>query len=334
MGGMFGLEKPTCIEQPQAHFLQEPCLKLFNGRSGINVLCQLIRPKKVWLPAYLCHSMIDAVPKNMTIDFYAVDMTLRVAEYEWISRVKRGDLVLFIDYFGFDLHAKVMQAVKERKAWILQDAAQALLSTFARPYADFILFSPKKTLGIVDGGILQSQCSEDFSSVKLNTAPVEAIRAFYDAFRMRTNFDQTGAGDWYSQYKTAESITPIGNFQMTPISEALLRYGFDYTQIAQRRKNNYQCLLDEIANKGLLPFLPEDVAPLGFPISCTNREQLNRKLYAENIFCPIHWPPAKIVPKTFKQAHKLNHKILTLLCDQRYTASQVYRVASIVKGGA
>jgi dTDP-4-amino-4,6-dideoxygalactose transaminase len=334
MGGMFGLEKLIYIDQPQAHFLQEPCLKLFNGRSAINLLCQLLRPKKVWLPAYLCHSMIEAVPKNMAIDFYAIDMTLRVAEYEWITRVKQGDLVLCIDYFGFDLHAKVMQAVKERKAWILQDAAQALLSTFARPHADFILFSPKKTVGIPDGGILQSQCSEDFSSVKLNTAPAEAIRASYDAFWMRTNFDHTGKGDWYSQYKTAESIMPIGNFQMTPLSEALLRYGIDYTQIAQRRKANYQCLLDEVANQGLLSFLPEDVAPLGFPIFCTNREQLKRKFYAGHIFCPIHWPPTKVVPKTFKQAHKLNNKILTLLCDQRYTASQVCKVASIVNGGA
>jgi dTDP-4-amino-4,6-dideoxygalactose transaminase len=330
MGGMFGLEKLTYNDQPQAHFFQEPCLKLFNARSGINVLCQLLRPAKVWLPSYLCNSMVDAVPKNVAIGFYAIDMALRVAELGWISGIKRGDLVLFIDYFGFDLHSEAMQEVRERKAWILQDAAQALLSTFTRPHADFILFSPKKTVGVPDGGILQSQCSEDFCSVKLKTAPAYAVQAVYDAFWMRTNFDYTGAGDWFNQYKTAEKMTPIGNFQMSRLSEALLRSGFDYIQIAQQRKANYRYLLEEVPNKGLFPFLPDTVTPLGFPIFCVNREQLQARLYAENIFCPVHWPLASAVPQAFKHSYKLSKKLLTLLCDHRYSVSLLNKITTIV----
>ncbi len=146
MGGMFGSEGWEYIEQPPPHFLQEPCLKLINARSGMRILCELLTPRRVWMPSYLCATMVNAVPQEL-VSFYPVNGRLRVKDMGWLGSVSKGDLVLFIDYFGFDLHRKAMQAVKERGAWTLQDASQSLLSSFDRPFADFVLFSPRKTVG-------------------------------------------------------------------------------------------------------------------------------------------------------------------------------------------
>ncbi|MEI8206464.1 MAG: hypothetical protein WCG03_06260 [Kiritimatiellales bacterium] len=332
MGGMLGSEGLEYIEQPLPPFLREPCLKLINGRSGIRILCELLRPGKVWMPSYLCHSMTDAVPKELSIEFYPINETLRVANLEWVREVSVGDMVLFVDYFGFDLHREAMQAVKERGSWILQDAAQALLSTFDRPFADFVLFSPRKIIGVPDGGLFQSQCSEDFSSVELGEVPAEFMLAAYRAFFERTHFDRTGDGEWFSSYQTAEKLSPIGAFEMTSLAQGLLRNGFNYGQIAEKRRTNYQQLFDQLEEVSVLGALPEGVVPLGFPITCVRRESLLPILYKNKIFCPVHWPLEGIVPADFEEAHRLSQKILSVLCDQRYDEEKMERLISVLRG--
>jgi len=331
MGGMFGSEGFEYMEQPLPNFLKEPCLKLINGRSGIRILCELLKPSKVWMPSYLCHSMTEAVSKEVAVEFYPINEKLRVKNLEWVKEVKARDIVLFIDYFGFDLHQEAMQAVKERKAWILQDAAQALLSTFDRPHADFILYSPRKTVGIPDGGILQSQCDEDFSGIVLEGAPSAFVLAAHNAFWERTYFDRTGSGEWFPLYKKAEEVSPTGSYRMTDLSLALLKHGFDYKQIAHKRRGNYQALNKALADISLLGELPDNVAPLGFPVICADRDAVLKKLYAGNIFCPVHWPLQRVAPDWFADSHTLSAGIITQLCDQRISETQITQLINTVK---
>lgn len=331
MGGMFGSEGMDYIEQPLPLFLQEPCLKLINGRSGIQILCDLLGPRKVWMPSYLCHSMTKAVPQRCSLEFFPINENLQIKNLDWLQAVSRGDLVLFIDYFGFNPNHEVMQAVKERGAWILQDAAQALLSTFERPFADFVLYSPRKTVGIPDGGILKSQCDVDFSDVLLKDPPPEFVLAATNVFWARTLFDRTGAGDWFSLYRMTESLNPIGGYRMTDLSLALLKNGFDYDQIARTRRSNYRALYESLSRVSLLGELFDNVVPLGFPIICSHREKLLSELYAQKIFCPVHWPLAGVVPEIFNGAHWLSQKILTVLCDQRLCESQINQLRRKVR---
>jgi dTDP-4-amino-4,6-dideoxygalactose transaminase len=331
MGGMFGSEGFEYMEQPLPNFLKEPCLKLINGRSGIRILCDLLKPSKVWVPSYLCHSMTEAVPKKVAVEFYPINEKLQVKNLEWVKEVKAREIVVFIDYFGFDLHHKAMQAVNERKAWILQDAAQALLSKFERPYADYVLYSPRKTIGVPDGGILQSRCDEEFSGIVLEEAPAEFVLASNHVFMERTYFDRTGNGEWFPLYKKAEKVSPTGNYRMTELSLSLLQHGFDYRKIAKKRRENYQRLHRELEDIALLGELLDDVIPLGFPVVYDDRVALLKKLYAERIFCPVHWPIHGIVPESFKDAHRLASRIVTLLNDQRYDGLHVLRQAEHLK---
>jgi dTDP-4-amino-4,6-dideoxygalactose transaminase len=324
MGGMFGSMGLHYEEQPLPHFLEEPYLELINGRSGIRVLCELLKPKVVWMPSYLCHSLIEPILNCWPIQFYPVGQGMRISNLDWCRNVSQEDLVVFIDYFGFDLHREAIQAVKERGARVLQDAAQALLSTFDRPHADFVLFSPRKTIGVADGGILQSKCDESFSDVSLKEAPSKYLMAAYNAFWSRTKFDQTGIGDWFQSYQDAEKLIPIGNYQMTDLSSASIRHGIDYQLVAQQRRKNYSLLYEELGDCSILGDLPPNVVPLGFPVVCENRDALLKKLYSKNIFCPVHWPMRdSIVPDRFKEAYQLSETMLTLLSDQRMNEDQI-----------
>ena len=190
MGGMFGSSGFALINEDTPSFLEGPCLQLVTARSGIFLLCKLLKPGRVWLPAYLCHSMVESVKfADTNIEFYPVSVDLKLAELDWTSKVRAGDIVVCIDYFGFESETEVHRAVKERDAWLVQDAAQALLSEYERPQADFVLYSPRKFLGLPDGGIIQSTCNEDFASVQLQSAPSDFVLASCDAFYARTKQD-------------------------------------------------------------------------------------------------------------------------------------------------
>ena len=51
-----------------------------------------------------------------------------------------------ISYFGFPADEIVVCKAKERGAWVVEDASQALLMDEAATAADFVLFSPAANL--------------------------------------------------------------------------------------------------------------------------------------------------------------------------------------------
>jgi len=107
IGGMFGLEypcEPGGPDQPKLPpFLSGPQIKLATARSAFNLVASFLEPRTVWVPSYLCGVVLDAFPSTrMSLRFYAVDEHLRVADDQWINEISPGDLVVFIDYFGFN----------------------------------------------------------------------------------------------------------------------------------------------------------------------------------------------------------------------------------------
>jgi len=177
---MFGLpetvEPKVAIKPHQWKFLDDANLFLANGRSGIMVLIDRLAPTSVWMPSYLCHTMIEAVDQKKTnLRFYEVGYNLHIS-----STVQHGDLVVLIDYFGFPLSSKVAGLVKEQGGYVLEDACQALLSGGVGRFSDFVVFSPRKFLGVLDGGVLTPNQELDFHDIDLAPPPGECwLKALY-----------------------------------------------------------------------------------------------------------------------------------------------------------
>ena len=330
-GGMFGAADMTDNGLQAPHFMSEPCLKLLNGRSAIKLAYEHLAPGKIWMPSFLCHTMLDALPSDSTIEFYPINTSLHVQDLEWIESVNENDLVLFIDYFGFNLNEDALKEVKKIGAFVLQDAAQALLSTFDRGYADFVMYSPRKTLGVPDGGILKSKCDISFDDGKLNEPPSQYVIAVYKAFFERGYYDRSGAGSWFSYYKEAEGLNPSGAYEMTDLAQALLDRGFDYERIALQRRTNYKKLLSGLSRVAIIKELPDDVVPLGCPIMVSGRDRLLSKLHEHQFYCPVHWPLKNVVPARYEGAHELADNALTVLCDQRLSASAIDKMVQIIE---
>jgi hypothetical protein len=331
IGGVFGLGDPLSAEQIVPHFLGDRSILLANARSGLWLAIRQLAPAQVWLPSYLCTDILAATDHPAThVRFYPVDGALRIPWLEWTGEVQRGDLALLIDYFGFPCDMACAAALQKRGAWIIEDACQALLSAYRRDLADVVLFSPRKFLGVPDGGILDDRSGLMRAPIELSDPPAAWWLTSFAATLNRRVYDTCG-GDrgWFDLFQRAEATIPRGAHAMSQLTRLLLE-NFDYEAVARRRVANYQRLLGRLEGLALFPELPADVVPLGFPIRVKNRDAVRTWLFTQMIFPPIHWRLEGHVPEKFTHSHQLAAEIMTLPCDQRYGEPDMDRMAEMV----
>ncbi len=331
VGGMFGLEAPASTAGPEPEFLRQPHELFVNARSAFASLLERVAPPAVWLPSYLCSAVVDSVRKSsVPARFYPVNRQLRVAPEDWIGRVQPGEVVLFIDYFGIPSDPDLFAIARSRGAIVVEDACQSLLST-ATPGADFRLFSPRKFLGVPDGGVLFIGKNFGGGRTHLAPPPAEWWQKSLSAASCRAKFDREGGDrDWFDAFQSVEENAPIGAYSMSDVSRDLLFSGIDYVSIGQRRRENLEVLAAHLGSLSVFPRLEEKSVPLGFPIRVRNRDEVLDRCFAAGIYPPIHWPIAGIVPEEFRESHLLSSEILTLPCDQRYNAEDMLYVADVV----
>ena len=336
IGGMFGLPE-TVVPALSGKtvdwmFLKDSNLFLVNARSGIAVLIDLLKPVNIWMPSYLCPTMIEAVNQKKTnLRLYGIDYDLQIPSVSWIEQIHIGDIVVLIDYFGFPLDSNIAILAKKHGGLILEDACQALLCEHVGQYADFILFSPRKFIGVPDGGILVSCCDVTFDDVELDVTPMSWWLKMVEATINRREFDQYGGQRrWYQLFQETTKTMPCGHYAMSSLSRKLLLAAFEYSEIAQRRLENYSVLVSKLKDIALFPTLSKGTIPLGFPIRHSQRDMIREKLFQQQIYPPVHWPLDKITPEEFRGSRLLAKDIMTLPCDQRYDKIDMDRITQIV----
>lgn len=335
VGGMFGLGGGVSRNQNVSlPFFERSHLLLANARSGIAILAHALAPSQIWFPSYLCDVILKAakqVRSSPVTQFYDVNYRLEISTEKWLTNVKKGDLVVLIDYFGFPYDRAYAIQAKERGAWVLEDACQALLSEGIGDFADFVIYSLRKWIGVPDGGVLVDNTDMGLLDIELRKPPSDWwLKAFY-ATVLRREFDLYGGSRrWFQLFREANAEGPIGHYAMSELSMILLMHGFDYSTITKRRVDNYRTLSDKLSNLALFPKLSSGVVPLGFPIRVKNRDQVRQMLFNHEMYPPLHWPIQDVVPEEFKESHRLAAEIMTLPCDQRYDSSDMNRMAQLV----
>jgi dTDP-4-amino-4,6-dideoxygalactose transaminase len=245
-----------------------------------------------------------------------------------------------IDYFGFPTESTCAREAKKRGAWLCKDASQALLSERVGELCDFVLFSPRKFVGVPDGGILVAK--EPLAPIELQSPPAEWWLNAFEAVMRRRDFDRDyhtlrgcplaagGNRRWFELFRQSEAQAPIGRYAMSELSRRLLAHSFDYSAIARRRLENYQVLASHLSQIALKPTLLEGVVPLGFPIVLRERDKIRQALFEHEIYPPVHWPIAGIVPAKFQDSHRLAADLMTIPCDQRYEKEEMEWVSQII----
>jgi len=336
IGGMFGLELTVLaaegarVDKPTV--LQGRCQMLATARSALTLLVETLRPAQAWLPSYLCDVMAEAVAHTGTpLCFYPVSADLQITDEAWLRKVGRGDIVVFIDYFGFNAWESTAQKVRAAGAFVVEDACQAFLNDTFSAHSHFVIASPRKFIGVPDGGVLLARPGVQLPSITLAPPPSEWWFDAFAATLQRGEFDRHG-GDrkWFELFRRFDPNGPLHPHAMSEFSVQLLAR-FDYAEIARRRRANYEFLLSELGPLALFTRLPNGVVPLGFPVRLAGRDRVRQALFAADIFPPVHWPLGGAVPETFIESHRLAREITTLPCDQRYDESDMKRLVSCLR---
>ena len=264
------------------------------------------------------------------VRFYEVNYDLAVPSFTWLDQVQQGDLVILINFFGFGCDSACAVQARERGALVLEDASQALLSRNVGQFSDFVVYSPRKFVGVPDGGILCINRDAHFRGIDLETPPSGWWLSALSASLLRREFDiHGGTRQWFELFQKTEPHSPIGPFAMSELSRVLLLNSFDYPTIVHRRVDNYLTLADKLGSLALFSHLPDQTVPLGFPIRTKERDRIRQALYAHEIYPPVHWMIQGAVPEEYSDSHRVASEIMTLPCDQRYGKHDMDRIAQL-----
>jgi hypothetical protein len=331
IGGMFGLEieiQGRLASASKPPILTGPHLRLATARSTLTLLFRTLRPATVWLPSYFCGVVLEAFAgSSVLLKFYAVEEDLNISSDAWVAMVQPRDMVIFIDYFGFNNWEPYGMRVKERGAWVVEDACQAMLNTRFSSHADYVIASPRKFVGVPEGGILLAQHGASLPSENLSPAPPQWRLGSLKASQLRAEFDRHGGDrEWFELFRATDPHGPTEPCPMSELSSLLLDHAVDYQGIAADRRRNFGRLAAALPEFALFREISDEAVPLGFPVRLCERDRVRQGLFDHEIFPPVHWPIENVVPAEFESSHRLAGEMMTLPCDQRYSLVEMDRL--------
>ena len=327
IGRFIGLEAPARAASART-FESGDCLFFRNARAGLAHLLSALERPRVWLPAYVCADLADgAASGGRTVAFYPVGGTLTPDADFLRSRLAPGDAVVGVDYFGAVPSGRALAelAAEHRDLVWIQDRAQALWPD-ADAWADYLLYSPRKVIGVPDGGVLVSRRGALPDPVWRSDGDIvhllPAIQRFEDP-------DERHAAAWRAAYRAAEDAMTAEPFRMSRLALALLP-AIDVDAAVDRRRRNAAVLEARVADCALLaaPRLSRGT-PLGVPVLTDDADAVGRRMAEHGVFCPRHWPDLPSPAEAFAAEHELSRRLLTLPCDHRYDAEDMARVADV-----
>ncbi|WP_197430294.1 aspartate aminotransferase family protein [Burkholderia savannae] len=312
IGGYLQLELPRA---PGEH--HGDALRFQSARAAFLALISACRPDAVWLPHYICDGMLEPLETaGIPVKRYALDERLRAAD----TALGPREWLVYVNYFGVCRHQVDDVLRRFPRERVVIDNAQA----FFEPPSDCAatLYSPRKFVGVPDGGYLVSRHAIP--------APAEIDRDSPRRFMHLLKRTDTGAESGYSDYARAEaSLSRQPPRRMSTLTQRLLA-SVDYAQIRVRRLENFARLHERIGALNHFPFAQEGIGvPLCYPFLGAP-DGARARLAAERVYTPGYWPEVaarKIVPAW---EAGLAREALFLPCDQRMSEGDVARVADLV----
>ena len=329
IGGFFGLELP----EPRGGFAElwqvTGGATFTNARSAFAALIQTVDPPRVWLPAYICEELVKVVPEER-LAFYPVGQKLMPATDILESSTRPGDMVLGVNYFGRPPNHAFLEFIEQRQDLVfVEDCAQAI-DTGIPPWGHWRLFSPRKLMGIPDGGLLLA--SRTHSMTVPSSPPLFDMLIFEPSLRRFEDEMETQNAVWHAANLMRERAETVSNRRMSHLSGALLHL-LDPTRIIARRRANFAVLQERLTQLSFLKDGSPNYVPFGFPIRVARGkcDGIIVELASTGIFVARHWSNLPSPAEIFQEEHRLAAELMTLPCDQRYSLDDMARIASAVE---
>lgn len=323
---------------PEKAMLTGEYYKYASGRAALYhiLMSNKLTTFKVWLPDWLCESMIDAVSKTgINYGFYRLGSDLRMDVDEFVEEnkpISENDAIVLVNYFGLVDVEQTIHQLRNKKVFslIIEDDVQALFSFMDdKPHtADYRFTSLRKSIAAPDGGLVRTKHpipvankENTFAPVKLKGALIKGSSNEDDPDEAYLECFEEGEELLEENYESMMSHESQNIFAVTNLEE-----------VAQCRKRNAQYLIKELQAVGIEPLLPmkDDCVPLFVPVVINNRDDLRRTLRQQAIFCPVHWPLRDDMKHLETGASMAEHE-LSLVIDQRYTLEDMQCMMDVIQ---
>ena len=319
----------------QREFVSQPDTYYYaSGRTALYQILRSLTPRrnKVWMPDWLCHTMVEAAERAETdVVFYELNNDYK-ATLEALDRsgFRDGEPVLMVNYFGLQDLIPTTKAIKEQypKSIVIEDDVQAYwcFAEKDNPFADYRFTSMRKAFAIPDGGLVKTTRAMP-KVTGFNTFAALKVKA--GVMKQHRGQDGIKDDDYLELFRQGEElISENYESRMSDDSKRLLA-GTYFEQAKRQRQANAKAIIEGLKSLGINPLIEiaSDAVPLFIPIYLENRDEVRRRMFQHEVFCPIHWP---LEGMEVKKGKEMAEHELSLIIDHRYNKTDINLLLSLI----
>lgn len=303
-----------------------------SGRSALSAIFDSLSIHMfdgVILPDYLCSSITHVlIDKKIQYSFYKINEQLLPDEDFLLNKLQKPKMVLLINYFGLVSVKQIAKKIKDvsPNSVVIIDDVQNYYGDDSNEYADFKFTSYRKWFPVPDGATVYSRNANVKPRTKKNR-----FAQYKFTGNLLKNYKEWVDDDFcLDLLNKGESILDSEyDVACSDISKTLIQC-IPYEKIKNIRKRNAAYLHNKLLDLGVKHLYNDAQVPLFIPIFLDNRAEVRCKMFANNIFTPVHWPYESELLNG-RNKNTLYDTELSLICDQRYSEEDMEKQIEVLK---
>lgn len=312
IGGFFDLSLPF-NDGAEYH---TNALRLNSGRNAFLYILKSKRVKKLYLPLYICDSILDTIDDSfIEIEYYHINENMApVQEFN----LGKNEYLLYVNYFGIN-RENVYRLLKKYDR-VIVDNTQAF---YYFPFGNEPTFySPRKFFGVADGAylyidtILKESLEKDYS---------------FDRYEHLLKRVELPANETYNIFiGNEEKLNKLPLKKMSRLTSLFLQ-NIDYDSFKVVRESNFNYYHTRLRSINKLNIdIRQLNGPMVYPLLCVV-DGLKEFLIENKIYIPTYWNDVlkRITQANFE--YKMVKYLFPLPIDQRYNSNDLDRIVKLIE---
>jgi hypothetical protein len=320
---------------------------LATGRTALDHIIRDIlatqKFQRAYLPSYCCQTMIDPfLAHNIEVEFYNVIVNDAGLLEINLEQEQTYGVVLIMNYFGFiqsDFSEIIKQVKMKSSTVVIEDATHSLFcSKRFHQMSDYTFASFRKWFA-TPGGAIAVKMKSPFMIKAPQDVHTEYVELRTSAMTSKAHHMKKKGENkegYLKVFAEAEKLLDqdYQDYLIDEDSLSILNH-LNVDSLREKRIENGRLILGNLVEskhlQKLVAHISDDECPLFIPVKVppAQRALLKHYLSKNKVYCPSHWPSSP--------SHRLDagtidlyDSELSIVCDQRYTNSDIIRMISLI----